>query len=109
MNDYDVMPNTPNSARKFYYFMPCCTVVYIKNDEVKQRTLNVVVQISGREFNYPAINQARQGCIQRVMQEHEIENDSIKDFVINSVNPLGLMSQDEFEGNQPKTKKSQRN
>lgn len=107
--DYDALPNTPNSSKKFYYFMPCCTVIYLKDGEPKQRILNVVVQISDREFNYPAINQARHGCLQRVSQENGIAPEDIRDFVINSINSLGLMSQDEFEGNQPKTKKSQRN
>lgn len=106
---FDPMPNTPSSAKKFYYFMPCCTVVYEREGSVKQRMMNVVVQLTEKEFSYPAINQARAGCIQRVQMEMDVKPEEVKDFMIHSINPLGFMSQPEFEGQAPKTRKSQRN
>lgn len=107
--DYDPLPNTPNSAKKFHYFMPSCTVIYERDGQTKQRTMNVVVQVSDKEFNYPALNQARMGCLQRVNMENNVKQEDVKDFILNSINPMGFMSQDEFEGKAPRTSKSRRN
>lgn len=106
MNNTDLSPKL--STRKKHYYMACVLVSYFREKEdgikaAKQRSMNVVIEISDKEITYEVLNNARAGVLQRMQQELQIEPEAVVDLCFNNIFYMGHMSQKGFYGQVAKT------
>lgn len=82
------------------FFLAAVTAFYVKEDQQKQRTFNVLV-----ELPVPIITKDRLGWIQkqamaRMQAENGVTPDLMRDIVILNISPLGSMPPEIFHGTQ---------
>ena len=87
-----------------YFFMVAALVTYLREETLKQRHLNVLMQSGNLVLTKNDLNEINRSAIARVTTENVVEADAIKDVVILNVSFLGAMPPSEFHGNdQPAT------
>lgn len=99
--DYD--KPTPNSRKKRHYYLAVITLVYLRSEEneveqVRQKTVNVVLEASEKLITMPLIEQARRGAVHRVKTELEAPDLPIKELIIQNLIYMGLMSPETMQG-----------
>ena len=85
-------------AKRNHYYIMCATMVYAKDETVKQRQMNTIAHGPSKNFTSVLINNARIALMQRLFEEADIEVTAMRDFIITNVSYLGYMTAAEFEG-----------
>ena len=86
------------SSRRSHYYMATALIGFIRDDQPKQRYMNIVMQSTDRSITAASINDARLALITRLHTEIQIQVEDIKDFVFLGFSYLGHMSEREFQG-----------
>jgi len=98
--EYDKV--TPNSRKKRHYYLAVVIVVYVRsteeNTELRQRTVNIILESSERLIHMSLIEQARRGAIHRIKNDLEDPDIPIKEVIIQNLIHMGLMSPEEMQG-----------
>lgn len=72
--------------------------IYTKDGELKQRTVNVMLEHATPNITKADLNNVTQGVFQRVHTENGVADTELKDIVILNVCRLAVMSSIDFHG-----------
>lgn len=92
---------TPEPVDVRFYYIACLTALYVRDGKLKQRLLNIRLDLNAPQVNLQALNQCNMAAIGRVMQELNLKQEDIKDIVLNSISFLGAMTPETFEAQVP--------
>jgi 1-deoxy-D-xylulose 5-phosphate reductoisomerase len=79
-----------------HFYMVSATIHYLKGDQPKQKSFNLVMQAMEKKITAMALNNARQAMFQRLMIEDDIPIEDMKNIIFNTFSHLGFMTQKEF-------------
>jgi hypothetical protein len=92
-----------------WFFMATVLATYVRQVEdaevPKQRTLNVLLQAESPNITKNELNVLNRSAISRMCQEHEITPDAVRDVVFLNITPLGMMTPEQFHGDDFVTEK----
>lgn len=89
---------SPKKQSQSCFYMVSAVVMYERDGELKQRTLNVLAETDFpriEKANLSAINQA---IVRRVHAENNVNPEQVKDVVLLNMFLLGQMTPEEFHG-----------
>lgn len=80
------------------FFMASALAIYERDDEIKQRNLNVLLQSSTPSITKDDLQTLNRTVMQRLNAESDVQPDQIKDVIFMSISFLGAMPPEEFHG-----------
>lgn len=86
------------------FFIVTVLVVYERDEQPKQRTMNVMMEAQNPNLDKSALAQIQQAAMSRIHAENNVTPDQVKDVVIMNISLLGQMTQEQFHGTTPNAK-----
>ena len=83
-----------NSPKHFY--MVSGLMTFVRGGNIRQRHMNLVMELKNKIIPMSAIDEARQGFLQRLHMEAPEPIDEVKDVVFLGFNYLGVMAPSTF-------------
>lgn len=91
-------PDGPTNVKS--YFMAAVLAIYMKDEQQRQRNMNVLLQLAAPVVNKDGLAQIQRSAVARLNTENGVAVTDVKDVVIQSISFLGVMTPEDFEGNQ---------
>jgi hypothetical protein len=89
-------------APKFSFYLVTVMVYYLREGVLKERHINMLSQLDvAAPFNKSHLSSLNLKAIARVTTENNVAVNDIKDVVFLNMNPLGVMTEEEFQGSAP--------
>lgn len=85
------MPN-----KKAFFFMVTAEAIYTRDEEIKKRTVNVLLQLEHTNITQSALLEAQKAVRIRLQAENNVEPGDIKDIVMLNIFPLAHATEKEF-------------
>ncbi len=82
-----------------FFFMNTVLVVYEKDETPRQRTMNILLEVSEPSITKSGLGEIQKNAMQRIHEENGVDSDMLRDVVITNTCLLGHMTQEEFHGN----------
>lgn len=90
--------NTPELEEKLCQFMAVVLAFYDKGDGIKQRHMNIHMEVDSPNITQEALATIQRAAVARLQVENDVELAQIKDCVILNIVLLGLMTPTQFHG-----------
>ena len=97
----DPIPQTNSNQTEqtdplFFFFMVSATVLYKRENSLKQRQINIRLELDNPNITLAVLAQINRAIIGRIMQEFNIPVEDVKDIIINNISILGAMTKEQF-------------
>lgn len=89
-------PEPEQAEMPHFYFIAAVKVVYIREGKLKERTVNVLMDLIVPYINQNTMNDINRAACGRVMGENKVNGEDIREAVIMSISLLGQMTPTEF-------------
>lgn len=93
-----VKPTAKRSNKERFYFMAATKVFYMREDVLKERDLNVLLEMPSMEILKKDLATIQQASMERIKMENEVTPDMVKDVVILNLMPLAATTPAIFHG-----------
>ena len=80
------------------YFMTAVLAVYERDEAMKQRHLNVLLEAATPNLTKAHLAQIQKSAMARLHAENNVDPNSVKDVVILNISLLGQMTEEAFHG-----------
>ena len=80
------------------YFIVSALAIYDKDEAIKQRSLNVLVETEHANITKQGLADIQTKVMQRLQAENNVSPDQLRDIVIQNISMLGMMSAEQFHG-----------
>ena len=89
-------------AQRFVYFISKITVAYKRDNQMRSRSVNVVVRSDTGQINRHLLNSIQNNAMARVVTENKVREENLRDVLVDNISILGQFTEDEFmaEGGQ---------
>lgn len=84
-------PLEPELEQPHYYYLAAVKILYVRDERVKERTVNVVINLNAPAITQTVITNINNSAAQRVARENEVDENDIHDAIIMSVSFIGAM------------------
>lgn len=91
VTEAEVIPEQPH-----LYIIAAVKVIYIRNGSVKERTVNVLLDLLVPFITRQTLNDVNKAAAGRVMEEGNIKDEDIRGVVILNISSLGEMTPEQF-------------
>lgn len=81
---------------KFFYFSCAILAFYKKDDQPRQRHLNVLIELPTNKITQSALQEISRKAMERVQVENDAAPSDMLDVVILTISSLGGMTRNEF-------------
>lgn len=85
-----------NAEPFFSYFVATAQVLYERNNQLKQRMINVILELAEPQITRAVIQESQRAAMGRLQTELNVNPESVKDIVWFSFSFLGQMTQSTF-------------
>lgn len=82
------------------YFMVAILAIYERGEIVKQRHLNVMIELPSPQITKANLSDIQRSAIARLHAENNVEVSAVRDIVILNISMLGVMPAEAFHGQQ---------
>lgn len=86
---------------KMYFFMAVVTMYYMRDDALKERPINILLELPDEIINQEVLQQIQTAALQRLNQENNVDPSSVRDAVIVNIVRLAHCRPEEFHLPQP--------
>lgn len=93
----------PQQDPMLIHYMCACMAIYKVEDAVRQRYMNIMITSTDPNLTKDSLAQVQTGAIRRLGAENDVKPNDVKDIVILSLFPLGVMTPEQFAGSYNKT------
>jgi hypothetical protein len=92
------LASTPISDKgvKKVYHLATLKMVYLKEETVKERTINILMETETMDIGKRHLSQMQKAGMQRIKTENDVDPDMVKDAVILNISTMGYMTSEEF-------------
>jgi len=87
---------TPVVGTKKVYHLATLKMVYLKDEAVKERTINILMETPTMDIGKRHLSQMQKAGMQRINAENGVDPDMVKDAIILSICTMGYMTPEEF-------------
>ena len=88
----------PKDEQRTFFYMASCNVIFIRDDQQRQRDINILVQTSTLNITKADLSEMNKLAVSRIVTEHDIPPTDVKDVVFLNLACLGHMTEEEFHG-----------
>lgn len=93
--NFDPIPQNEVEPNKFF-FMGAVKVIYLREDKVKEKTVNVLIELADSNIIKSTLNDLNQAAANRVINEGQLPSDAVKDIVTLGIWPLACCTRQHF-------------
>lgn len=91
VTEAEVIPEQPH-----LYIIAAVKVIYVRNGAVKERTVNVLLDLLVPYITQQTLNDMNKAAAGRVMEEGNVKAEDIRGAVIMNISSLGEMTPEQF-------------
>lgn len=94
------MPEQPveETSPQLCFFTAAIRVMYARDKALKERTVNVFIELNEPKITRDVLAHAQQNAMTRIMNEQRIVQEDFRDICFLGVTFLGQMTREEFHG-----------
>lgn len=89
------VPNAALAPKKVYHLVTV-KMVYSKEEAIRERTINVLLETPTMDLGKRHLSQIQKAGMQRIKAENDVDPDMVKDAVILNISTMGYMTEAEF-------------
>lgn len=93
-----VKPTAKRNSKAYVYFMAAVRVIYMRDEALKERDLNVLLEMPSMDILKKDLATIQQAAMERLKMENDVTPDMVKDAVILNVMPLAHATPAVFHG-----------
>jgi len=86
----------PTEGAKKVYHLATLKMVYLKDEAVRERTINILMETPTLDIGKRHLSQMQKAGMQRIKAENDVDPDMVKDAVILNISTMGYMTPEEF-------------
>lgn len=86
---------------RHHYYLVTAMVAYMREDQPRQRHMNLVTQLDEKKITANTIDCARTTLLQRMASDGQVPPEDVRDIVFINFSHLGFMTEDEFQDMEP--------
>jgi len=90
--------NKPKDEQRSFFYMASCNVIFIREDQQRQRDINILVQTATLNITKADLSEMNKLAVSRIVTEHDVAPTDVKDVVFLNLACLGHMTEEEFHG-----------
>lgn len=85
--------------QKYHYYMGTVLITYEREGSIKQKHLNLTLELPSKKINFTAMDRLRQSSFKQLQDLFQVNPEKdIRDYTLVNIMYLGLMTQDDFYG-----------
>lgn len=88
--------DAPQGEVKEYFHLVAAQAIYSKDDQLKQRTVNIMLITASPNILRDDLDKANQGVMARLNKENDVTPDQLRDIVLLNIFPLAYTTQEDF-------------
>ena len=89
-------PEEVTPERPHLYIIAAVKVIYVRNGAVKERTVNVLLDLLVPYITQQTLNDMNKAAAGRVMEEGNVKAEDIRGAVVMNISSLGEMTPEQF-------------
>lgn len=84
-----------------FFFMAAVRVIYIREEKVKEKSVNILLELSDPNIVKATLNDLNQAAANRVVNEGQLPPDSVREIIVMGIWPLASCTRTHFHTSVP--------